>query len=133
MKYSQIIGIGLVLAFVVVAWMPWIYVPNTHEAIRGMGSGGSQFGEPALFNLICCAFSLVFFAIPRLWAKRVNIFVATMNLAWALKNLIILSICRQGDCPDRQLGLFLMFGIALGIEIMAFTPKLSATPQKASD
>lgn len=133
MKYSQIIGVGLVLAFVVVAWMPWIYIPSLHVSVKGMDDGGTIFGKPALFNLICCAFSLIFFAIPRLWAKRGNIFAATMNLAWALKNFIILSICRQGECPDRKAALFLMFLFALGIEIMAFLPKMPVQKKGAPE
>ncbi|HTJ14778.1 MAG TPA: hypothetical protein VL547_22225 [Dinghuibacter sp.] len=133
MKYSQIIGIGLVLAFVVVAWMPWIYIPSIHSTISGMTDDTGKFGKPALFNLFCCAFSLVFFAVPRLWAKRGNIFAATMNLAWALKNFIILSICRQGECPDRKAGFFLMFLIALGIEIMSFLPKLTVQKKGAPE
>ena len=125
MKYSQSIGIALILVFVLVAYLPWIYIPGTGVPVTGMGS--SMFGRPALFNIFCCVFSLVFFAVPKLWAKRANIFFTTMNLAWALKNFIILSICRQGACPDRRPGLYLMFVAALGILVMAFLPRVSLT------
>lgn len=131
MKYSQPIGVVLILLFVLVAFFPWIYIPDTGAPVTGMGS--SMFGRPALFNLFCCVFSLVFFAIPRLWAKRANIFFATMNLAWALKNFIILSICRQGACPDRRPGLYLMFLATLGILVMAFLPRVSLTSKRAPE
>jgi hypothetical protein len=130
MKYSQAIGVVLILAFGLVAYSPWIYTPDG-TPVTGMGS--SMFGKPALFNFFCCAFALVFFAVPRLWAKRANIFFTTMNLAWALKNFIILSICRQGACPDRRLPLYLMFLFALGILVMAFLPRVSLTPKHTTE
>ena len=124
MRHSQTIGILLVLAFGVVAYLPWTYVPALHVTIRGMDSGGTLFGKPALFNFFCCAPALAFFAIPRLWAKRANIFAASMNLAWALKNMVILGICRQGECPESRPWLYVMFALSLGILVMAFTPRI---------
>lgn len=135
MKYSQYIGIGLILAFGLVAYLPWIYIPSLQISVKGMDAGGTLFGKPALFNLFCCALSLILFAVPRLWAKRANLFVTTMNLAWALKNVIILGICRQGECPERRPGLYLMFLLTVGILLMAFLPKIDVTapPADASD
>lgn len=133
MKYSQSIGLVLVLAFGVAAYLPWIYIPSIHVYVKGMDAGNTLFGKPALFNILCCALSLLFFAIPRLWAKRANLFVATMNLAWALKNLVILSVCRQGECPERQPGLYLMFIFAAGILLMAFLPKLDMKKGTSED
>ncbi|TDW96764.1 hypothetical protein [Dinghuibacter silviterrae] len=133
MKYSQSIGIVLVLAFGVVAFLPWIYIPSLHVFVKGMDAGGTLFGKPALFNIFCCGFALLFFAIPRLWAKRANIFFTTMNLAWALKNFIILSICREGECPERLPSLYLMFILALGILVMSFLPKLEIKKGTSED
>jgi hypothetical protein len=133
MKYSQSIGIALVLAFGVVAYLPWISIPSLHIFIKGMDSGGTLFGKPALFNLICCGCALLFFAVPRLWAKRANIFATTMNLAWALKNFIVLSICREGECPERLPALYLMFLLALGILVMSFLPKIDLKKGTSED
>jgi hypothetical protein len=131
MKNSQYIGVGLILALVFLAWQPWIYVSSVDTYVRGMDPGKTAFGKPALFNLFCCAPSLVFFLIPRIWAKRANVFFTTINFAWALKNFILLSICRQGECPVRYFALYGMLACAGGILLMSLLPRMKLpTPKK---
>jgi hypothetical protein len=131
MKYSQYIGVALILAFVVVAFMPWIYIPSIQSYVKGLDPGKTTFGKVALFSLMCLSCSLVFFLIPRVWAKRTNLFFTAMNLAWSFKNLIVLSVCPQGDCPQRLSALYIQFGLSIAILIMAFLPDLPV-PQKSA-
>jgi hypothetical protein len=125
MKYSQYIGILLILLFVVMAFLPWIYIPSIHAYVTGVGGDIHFFGMPALFGFFCCVFSVVFFLIPRTWAKRANIFATSLNLAWALKNIILLNICRQGECPEAHPALYIMFVLSIGIVAMAFLPDIA--------
>ncbi len=127
MKYSQYIGVALILAFVIVAFMPWIYIPSIQSSVKGMDPGKTTFGKVALFSLMCLSCSTVFFLIPRVWAKRTNLFFTAMNLAWSFKNLIVLSVCPQGDCPQRLSALYIQFGLSIAILIMAFLPDLPVT------
>jgi hypothetical protein len=124
MKYSHYIGVLLVVGFCIVAYMPWIYIPSLQVYVRGMDSGGTIFGKPALMNLFCCALSLLFFLVPKVWAKRANIFSTSVNLAWAFKNFILLNICRGGECPERHAGLYLMMILAIGIFVMGLLPDI---------
>lgn len=131
MKYSQYIGVGLIIAFCVLAYMPWIYIPSLQVYVKGMDSGGTIFGKPALMNLICCGLSFVLFLIPRIWAKRTNLFSTTVNLGWAFKNFVLLSVCRGGECPDRQPAAYLMLLVAIGIFVMSLLPDIKIPAAKA--
>jgi len=132
MKYSHYIGVLLIIGFVIVAYMPWIYIPSLQVYVKGMDSGGTIFGKPALFNLFCCTLSLVFFLVPKVWAKRANIFSAAVNMAWAFKNFILLSICRGGECATHLPGLYIMMGLCIGIFVMAILPDLKVPPHKTA-
>src|SRR5450432_4195612 len=89
--------------------MTWVDVPAAHLQIGGMFSSGNQnFGKPGLMNIICSAGAAIFFLLPQIWAKRTNIFFCGFNIAWAIRNYILLSRCYMGDCPVRQTGLYIL-------------------------
>ncbi|MEO6915851.1 MAG: hypothetical protein ABI151_09565 [Chitinophagaceae bacterium] len=118
MKYSKWIGVGAVVLVYVAAFMPWIEVPSQHIVVTGMHTEGTNFGKPAMMNLIISTFSLIFFLWPAIFAKRVNLFFTAFNVAWTLRNSIILSTCRAGECPEKKLGLYLM-GFAAALMLFA--------------
>jgi hypothetical protein len=53
---------------------------------------------------------IVFFLVPKVWAKRANLFVAAVGVAWGFKCFYLYTACYRGECPEKRLGLFLMFG-----------------------
>lgn len=131
MKYSHYIGVLLIIGFCIVAYMPWIYIPSLQVYVKGMDSGGTIFGKPALMNLICCALSLVFFLVPKIWAKRAGVFSGTVNMAWAVKNFILMNICRGGECAEHLPGLYLMLVLCIGIFVMALMPDIKIPNHKS--
>lgn len=130
MKYSNWIGALLAVAFIGICYMPWIYISSIGKAVEGMNSNGTIFGKPGLFNIIMCVPAIIFFLLPKIWAKRTNLFFTALNFAWALKNYILLTICRQGECPDKQAGLFLMMVCAIGMFLMALFPDIKLNEDK---
>lgn len=124
MKYSQTIGIvaGLVLIFL--CFMPWSIIPGREVAITGFETTGTTFGKPALFHLFFCTAMIIFFAVPRIWAKRTNLFIGAINLAWAIRNYILVSSCLMGECPEKQPALYGMVGAAIIMQAMALFPRI---------
>jgi hypothetical protein len=41
-------------------------------------------------------------------AKRINLLVTAINLGWAIRNYFIVSLCRGGECPEKQIGVYLV-------------------------
>ncbi len=121
MKYSQFAGIAACIALIVVCYMPWSYVAEIQLEITGM-QAGPQFGKPGLLNIILVSLMIVLFAIPRLWAKRTNLFVGAFNIAWSLRNYLLVGSCSGGICPEKKAGIFLLLFLSLLIEIMTFIP-----------
>jgi hypothetical protein len=124
MKYSQRIGILASLAVMTVCFLPWSYIVSKHLLITGLSAEGTNFGKPGLFNFILCVVMLILFALPAVWAKRTNVFIGALNLAWAFRNYILVSACMMGECPEKKTGLYLLVFFAIVMQLMALLPKM---------
>ena len=102
-----------------------------HLQIGGLFSTGHHnFGKPGIINIICSAGAAVWFVLPALWAKRTNIFFCGFNIAWAIRNFILLGRCYEGDCPVRQPALYLLLIASCLMLLMAFVPDVPVTEEK---
>jgi hypothetical protein len=108
MKYSKWVGLFAVLMLILSATQPWVYIPAKNLTITGIQTAGTNFGKPALMNIIVSGIAALLFLSPRIMAKRANVFFCTFNIAWAIRNFIILSICRAGECPEKRAALYLL-------------------------
>lgn len=127
MKYSQLIGIAAVLALIGICFLPWVYVPNieiTLSGINGRVNDHLSFGRQIIPHSFLGTIAIIFFLIPKVWAKRINVFIGFINLSWAIKNYIIFSMCRQIICPEKLIALYLLILFALIIQICTLLPKL---------
>jgi hypothetical protein len=129
MKHSQTIGIIAVLILAILCFMPWSYIASRQLTVSGMHAEGTNFGKPGLFHLILCGLMIMLFLIPRIWAKRTNVFVAALNLAWAFRNYLLISACMMGECPEKKPALYLILILAVLAQLMALLPKVNMAPK----
>jgi len=121
-KYSNYIGVISALAIMAVCFMPWVYIAAIQSTVTGMRADETNFGHPGLMNIILCIMATVLFIIPYVWAKRMNLFVGTFNLAWTIRNFLIITQCELGDCPEKRAGIYLLFVLSVVLLLMTFIP-----------
>lgn len=111
--FSLLVAIVLIVA----CFMPWVIISSRQIVITGINASGTTFGKPGYFNLLLTVFYIVLTLVPRLWAKRINIFVATINMAWVFRNYLLLSRCEAGECPEKQsfFYIFILAGVCMFI------------------
>jgi hypothetical protein len=119
MKYSQLLGCIAVLILAAVCYLPWSYIPDGNIIVTGMSAPGTVYGKPGLMHFTLGVVLIIFFLIPKVWAKRINLFIAAINLAWSIRNYILLATCFMGQCPEIKIGL--IFSILLTAIIFAMT------------
>ena len=102
------IGVASALLLIVTCFMPWVIISSKNIIVSGVDAAGTNFGKPAYFHFITIFFFLLFTFIPRIWAKRSNLFVTALNMGWAIRNYFIITICRGGECPEKQIAVFLI-------------------------
>lgn len=124
MKYSQLFGIIAVLALAAICYLPWSYIQEKNILVTGMSAPGTMFGKPGLMHFVLGVPLIMFFIIPKIWAKRINVFISAINLAWSVRNYILLSTCFMGECPKIKLGLILSMALSTFILVMTFFPKI---------
>ena len=115
------LGVALL---VIAAYQPWVWVASKNITISGMHATGTNFGRPALLNLIVSGFAGICFIMNSVMAKRANLFFCAFNLAWTVRNFIIVSICRAGECPEKKLGLYMLLAASVIMMIAALLPDL---------
>jgi hypothetical protein len=103
--------------------MPWVLIPSKQLVISGIDASGTRYGKPGYLHLLLGFFYLLFTLAPAVWAKRANLLVVAFNLAWTIRNFLILSLCRGGECPQRLYGLYLLAIASILMLIAALLPK----------
>jgi hypothetical protein len=127
MKYSQTIGIIACLIVLICSYLPWSIVVSEHITISGFDTRGTRFGRPGLFLDFFTVLSLLLFAIPKIWAKRTNIFIWAIVFTWSIRNYILVSTCLMGECPVKQPALYVLVGASLVVMIMTLLPTINTS------
>ena len=131
MRYSNYIGIAAGVLMIISATFTWIYIASINATYSGFGSETfNKFGKPAMMNVILLVIAFVLFLVPKLWAKRANTFVGAINFAWALRNLLLLSTCRNGECPQTTMWLYVYFAASIVVLVMAVLPDMKVIEKK---
>jgi hypothetical protein len=118
MRWMKWLGLISALLLIFSCFFPWVIIISKDITIRGVDSTGTNFGKPGYFHLFLSFLFIVFNFIERIWAKRINIFVVAINLAWAIRNYIIISACQGGECPEKKTALYT---VVLGSILMLVT------------
>jgi hypothetical protein len=124
------IGLVAVILLIVSCFLPWVFISSQKIIVSGVDSTGTNFGKPGYTHFVLGFFFIVFHFIPKLWAKRVNLLIVALNIAWAIRNYFIISMCRVGECPEKQIGLWLVLLASALILIAALFPDVKLKEEK---
>ena len=120
---------GIVLIFS--CFMPWVYFADPHiveEANRtftGFYSYLNNYGKPGKFLVLIGIIFLTLMILPKIWAKRTNLFVCALGVGYAVKTYILFVSCYNAYCPEKRIGIFLMLVATIVMLITAAFPKLT--------
>ncbi|HVZ57301.1 MAG TPA: hypothetical protein VG870_11625 [Chitinophagaceae bacterium] len=124
MRWFTWIALLAILLLLVSCFMPWVFIASRNLVVSGLRSEGTNYGKPGYFHFLMAVFYLAFTFIQRIWAKRFNLLVAGLNIAWALRNFILLSTCQMGECPERRAGLYLALFSSAAMLVAAVFPDM---------
>ena len=124
MNRSQWIALASAIVLIVACFMPWVHIESVNLAVSGVDTEGTRFGKPAYIHFMLVGLIIVFSFIKQIWAKRFNLLFAAINLAWAIKNFVVMTKCEAGECPEKQTGLYLLVVASIALLITAFFPNM---------
>lgn len=130
MRYSKWLGLAAAILLVVSCFSPWVIIESRQITVSGVDAAGTNFGKPAYFHFFITFFYVICVMVPRLWAKRLNLAVAALNMGWALRNFILIPACQAGECPIKQTGLWMVELASLFMLLAAVFPDMKLPVDK---
>ncbi len=130
MRWMKWIGLAAVMVLIVSCFLPWMFIASKNIVVSGVDSSGTSFGKPGYFHFFFSFFFILFTLIPRVWAKRVNLLVTALNMAWAVRNYFIITTCRSGECPEKHEGIYLIVLASFIMLISALFPDIKLPEQR---
>ena len=124
MRWMKWLGLLSALLLIFSCFFPWVIIISKNITIRGVDSTGTNFGKPGYFHLFLSFSFIVFNFLERIWAKRINIFIVAINLAWAIRNYIIISACQGGECPEKKIALYTVLFASILMLVTALFPDI---------
>jgi hypothetical protein len=119
MKNAHLIGSLACAAIVLLIFRPWIYIPSVQLTISGWNAQGTDFGKPGLVPLVFSIGMGLLFWVPKIWAKVTCIVLATLQLAWMIRNYILLTTSYIGEMPEKQWALMALVPLTILALIMS--------------
>ena len=111
--------------------MPWTYYPNDpvikNEAQRtftGFYTYDNYYGRPGKFLSLIAIISLLLKLLPKIWAKRTDLFVTAIGIAYAARTFVEYTGAYTGINPEIKPGMVLMLLCLAIIFIAALFPDL---------
>ena len=129
-KKMKWIGVLAVVLLIVSCFTPWVIIESKGITVSGIDATGTNYGKPGYFHFIFSFFFLLFTFVQKVWAKRFNLLVVAINLAWAVKNYFMVTTCAGGECPVTQTGLWLMLFASGVMLISSFFPDIEIKQQQ---
>ena len=123
-KKMKWIGVVAAVLLIVSCFTPWVIIESKNITVSGIDATGTNYGKPGYFHFIFAFFFLLFTFIQKIWAKRFNLLVVAVNVAWAAKNYFLLTACSGGECPVSQTGLWLMMMASGVMLVSSFFPDI---------
>jgi hypothetical protein len=123
-------GLIACLLLMIACLLPWTYHADIDKTFTGLYSEKNAYGKPGKFLIFYAVLSAWFFLTPKVWAKRVHLFLAALTVGYAIKTYILFTSCYNAYCPDKKYGIYLMMGCCLVILVAAIFPDLKLKPKR---
>ncbi|MFT3827830.1 MAG: hypothetical protein QM731_28190 [Chitinophagaceae bacterium] len=130
MRYSQWIGILAAVALVIACFLPWTFHPDLNKNFTGFYSENNQYGQPGKVFTFLAVVGVVLYLIPKIWAKRWNLLVGALVVAYAIKTFITFTGCYRGICPVKQPGIWMMLTASIVMLVMILLPDTPVPQEK---
>ena len=139
MNFSKImyrVGLGACILLVISCFMPWGYYADVHipteaqKTFTGFVTYQNQYGRPGKLLTLIAVVSFVFMLLPKIWAKRANLFIAALGVGYAIKTYILYTSCYNAYCPEKRAGIFIMIACTVIILIASAFPDIKLPEEK---
>lgn len=132
MSFVRGAGILFAVALIAACFFPWVTIESKNIIVSGVEASGTAFGKPGYFHLLFSILFLILITINKVWSIRINIFINAFNIAWAVRNFLVISMCHGGECPVKHTALYVVLIASFGMLLTSFLSKPDQQVSKQS-
>ncbi len=139
MKFSAIlhrIGLFTCVLLIISCFLPWMHYADatiTTEAQRtftGFSTYQNQYGKPGKLLSLIAIIVFVFMLLPKIWAKRANLFITALGVGYSIKTYVLFTSCYNAYCPEKKAGIYIMLLSTILLLLAAAFPDLKLEKEK---
>jgi hypothetical protein len=124
LKILRWIGIVASLLLILSCFMPWAYYADVQQNFTGFYSYNNNYGKPGKFLTILAMLSLLFIFLPKIWAKRTNLFICALAIGYSIKSFVLFSSCYNAYCPQKLPWIYVMLISTFVMQLAAIFPDM---------
>jgi hypothetical protein len=129
-KILHWLGLAAAITLIIACFLPWTFHADVKENFTGFHSFKNTYGSPSKFLLLVGVAGFVFILLPKVWAKRVNLFLAALGMGYAIKTFVLYTGCYYAYCPQKLMGLYIMLISSVVLMLAAIFPNLKVEVKK---
>lgn len=123
-------GIVACLGLIAACFMPWAYYKQIGDTFTGFHVtrflSGTYYGRAGFFITIVTGIILILTLLPKIWGKRVNLFLAALLFAYCIRTyLVFTSSLFEGDVQKKP-GIVLILVFSFLVLLSTVFPKIDA-------
>jgi magnesium-transporting ATPase (P-type) len=129
-KILHWIGLAACILLTISCFMNWAYYPDLQQHFTGFYSEQNHYGKPAVFLITLAVIIFIFMLLPKIWAKRANLFLSALEISYAAKTYILFTSCYNTYCPQKEAGIYIMLFSTILIMLAAVFPTMKINKHK---
>ena len=133
MKHYKVTGIVCALVLITACFLPWTYHADVHENFTGFFSEQNKYGKPGMVFIFFSVVSILLISVPKIWAKRTHIFIAGLQVAYAIKTYILYASCYNAYCPEIRYGIILTMICVIIMLLVSIFPDVKLDAEKTAN
>jgi hypothetical protein len=118
------LGLTACILLVYTCFMPWTFHADIDKTFTGFYSYNNHYGKPGILLTFLSVIVFVFMLLPKVWAKRANLFICALTLGYAVKTYVLFASCYNAYCPEKKTGLYLMIAACCIMLLSAVFPDM---------
>jgi hypothetical protein len=123
-KIIHWLGLAACIVLIISCFLPWAYYADINKTFTGFFSEQNEYGKPGVFLTLLTIFFFVFMLLPKVWAKRTNLFLGALEISYGIKTFVLFSSCYNAYCPEKRIGIYLMLFSTIFMMLAAIFPAM---------
>ena len=121
-------GLAAAVAIILSCFLPWVHYNSINETFTGFHvnrfAAGNYYGRAGIIITILGIVVLICMLLPRIWAKRANLFLSALLFAYCIRTYIIFTGALFEDEVQKMAGIYLIVFLSFIMLLASGFPKI---------